>query len=371
MGIQLLMRLSKLLEDKGGSDIHLLEGERPRLRIRGDLLPIEAKDHPLITRADIEKILDTCLTPGQRATFDQTMDTDFSVELEGASGRVNAGLVNGRKLYLTMRYLPARIIPLDELGFDVPMLKALADADEGLIVVTGETSSGKTTTVAAMLDYINSTRRRAITTIENPVEYMMPSKESLVTRREVGRDTPDFRTALRSSVRKNPDVLLIGEIRDAETAAIAMSAAETGIQTYCTFHALGVLAAIVRLADILVGEGHTEDELYLRLSATLRGIVSQQLVKRVGGKTLLPVYEILNITFTEREYLREKNLARLEHSLESERNISRGLCLYRLWHQTPRPIDEETLRRLYGPQFSLAMNRMNDASGYKPLVTDM
>jgi twitching motility protein PilT len=369
--MQLLMRLSKLLEEKGGSDIHLLEGERPRLRIRGDLWPIDAKDHPLITRGDIEEILDTCLTPEQRATFDRTMDTDFSVELDGASGRVNAGLVNGRKLYLIMRYLPARIIPLDELGLDVPMLKAIADAEEGLIVVTGETSSGKTTTVAAILDYINSTRRRSITTIENPVEYMMPSKECLVTRREVGRDTPDFRTALRSSVRKNPDVLLIGEIRDAETAAIAMSAAETGIQTYCTFHALGVLAAIVRLADILVGEGHTEDELYLRLSATLRAIVSQQLVKHVGGKALLPIYEILNVTFTEREYLREKNLSRLEHSLESERNISRGLCLYRLWHQTPRPIDEETIRRIYGPQYSLAMNRLNDTSGYKPLVTDM
>lgn len=371
MEMQLLIRLAKLLEEKGGSDIHLLEGERPRLRIRGELLPIEAKDHPLITRDDIEEILDACLTVEQRATFNQTMDTDFSVELEGASGRVNAGLVNGRKLCLTMRYLPARIIPLDELGMDAPMLKAIAEADEGLIVVTGETSSGKTTTVAALLDYINRTRRRAITTIENPVEYMMPSAESLVTRREVGRDTPDFRTALRSSVRKNPDVLLIGEIRDAETAAIAMTAAETGIQTYCTFHALGVLAAIVRLADILVGEGHTEDELYLRLSATLRAIISQQLVKRVGAKTLLPIYEILNVTFTEREYLRNKNLARLEHSLETERNISKGLCLYRLWHQTPRPIDDDTIRRLYGPQYALAINRMHDTSGYKPLVSDM
>ena len=369
--MQLLARLAKLLVEKEGSDIHLLEGERPRLRIRGDLLPIEAKDHPLITRADIEAILNAGLTPEQRATFDRTMDTDFSVELEGASGRVNAGLVNGRKLYLTMRYLPSRIIPLDELGIDVPMLKAIAEADEGLVVVTGETSSGKTTTVASMLDYINRTQRRAITTIENPVEYTIPSLESLVTRREVGRDTPDFRTALRSSVRKNPDVLLIGEIRDAETAAIAMAAAETGIQTFCTFHALGVLAAIVRLADILVGEGHTEEELYLRLSTTLRAIVSQQLVKRVGGKSLLPIYEIFNVTFAEREYLRNKNLARLEHSLETEHNISRGLCLYRLWHQTPRPVDEETVQHLYGPQFHLAMNRMNDTSGYKPLLSDM
>ncbi|GAB4319247.1 MAG: type IV pilus twitching motility protein PilT [Candidatus Sumerlaeia bacterium] len=364
---RLLKAMVHLLKEHKGSDLHMLEGEPPRIRVRGDLRPIEIKDHPHVTAEDIQAILDIALTPDQKLQLEQKGDVDFSLSFEGASGRVNVGFANGRKLHLTMRYLPEQIIPLEKLGIDAEMLKQLAGNEAGLIIVAGETSSGKTTTIAAMLDYINHTRMGSITTIENPVEYVLKGDKCLITRREIGRDTPSFHDALRASVRKNPDVLLIGEIRDRETGQIALTAAETGILTFCTLHAVGAIAAITRLAHIMAGEGFKEEEFLLRLSHTLLGIIAQQLVKAVNGQYFLPLYEILNITDIERGYMRAGKFDRLEQSLESERSISLGECIYRLWQQRPRPIDEALVRRIYGSQFNQAMNVLNDPSGYKPI----
>lgn len=368
-GMQLLDKLVQVLEMKGGSDIHLLEGEPPRVRIHGDLIPIVSKEHPVVTREDIMDILDRSLAPDQRKQFEETSDVDFSLAFRNATGRVNVGYANGRRLHFVMRYLPSKIIPLDELGIDPVMLRKLAEAERGIVLVAGETSSGKTTTIAAMLDYINRTRYGSICTIENPVEYMIPSQKCLVSRREIGRDTPDFYHALRAGVRKNPDVLLIGEIRDAETAEIALSAAETGIQTFGTIHAIGAVPAVTRLQHVVGATGKQEEEFFLRLANCLRGIISQQLVKAADGKGLLPIYEILNITYAEKMYLIQRDLARLEASLEADHNISMGHCVYKLWHQKPRRIDEETIRKLYPDQFNLMMNRLSDSRGWKPLVS--
>ena len=201
-----------------------------------------------------------------------------------------------------------------------------------------------------MLDYINHTRLGAITTIENPVEYVLLGDKCLITRREIGRDTPNFQSALRATVRKNPDVLLIGEVRDVETATITLNAAETGILTFCTLHAVGVIPAITRLGYIMIGGGHNESEFLQRLSNILRGIISQQLVKAMDNKGVLPVYEILNISYSEKKYIRDRDVLRLEQSLETERNYSRGRCIYNLWYQEPRRINEETVRQLFmGP----------------------
>lgn len=368
-GMRLIDRLARLVSDRGGSDIHLLEGEAPRVRIRGDLLPLEIKDHPLVTRRDIEDVLAFALTPEQKRTFDSEADVDFSLDFQNATGRVNVGLANGRRLYLAMRYLRANIIPIEGLGIDDQMLKKLASAESGLICVAGETSSGKTTTIAAMLDFINHNRYGSITTIENPVEYTLHSDKCLLTRREIGRDTPDFFSALRASVRKNPDVMLIGEVRDRETATIALTAAETGIQSFCTLHAIGAVPAISRLAHIMIGGGGDEAEFYLRLSNCLRGIISQQLIKTADNTGVLPIYEILNITHAERNYLQMRDIHRMELSLEADHNISMGACLYSLWRQQPRRINEESVRKLYPDQYNLIMNRLLDGSGWKPLQT--
>lgn len=371
VGMMLLERVVYLVKEKNGSDIHFMEGEKPRVRLQGDLLPMDAKDHPLVTRQDILDIMEFALTPEQRANFEKSEDIDFSLDFQEATGRVNIGYANGRRLYMVMRYLRANLIPLDKIGLDADMLRKMIAAESGLIVVAGETSSGKTTTIAAMLDYINHTRLGSITTIENPVEYTIHSDKCLVTRREIGRDTPDFRTALRASVRKNPDVLLIGEVRDEETATIALTAAETGILTFCTLHAIGAIEAISRLQHIMVGGGGDEGEFHIRLANSLRGIISQQLVKSTDGSGVLPIYEILNIAYAEKNYLQKSDFGRLNHSLETDRNISMGMCIYRLWHQTPRRINEDTIRKMYGDQYNLMMNRLNDPSGWKPVVASM
>ncbi|MBX7244924.1 MAG: Flp pilus assembly complex ATPase component TadA [Candidatus Sumerlaeaceae bacterium] len=373
-GMLLLERIVALVKDKNGSDIHLMEGERPRVRIQGDLLPIESKDHPVVTRRDIEEIMEFALAQDQLDEFRKHADSDFSMDFEDATGRINVGFANGRRYYLVMRYLRANLIPIDKIGVDADMLKKLIATESGLIIVAGETSSGKTTTIAAMLDYINHNRLGSITTIENPVEYTIHSDKCLVTRREIGRDTPDFAHALRASVRKNPDVLLIGEVRDQETATIALNAAETGIMSFCTLHAIGAIPAISRLQHIVLGAGAAsggEGEFHARLATTLRGIISQQLLKAVDGSGVFPIYEILNITYAEKNYLRQSDFGRLEQSLETDRNISMGNCVYRLWHQKPRRINEDTIRRLYGDQYNLMMNRLNDLSGWKPLAAAM
>lgn len=368
-GMRLLERVVLLVHDKAGSDIHLLEGERPRVRLRGDLLPLDIKDHPLVTRNDIEDIMRFALTPDQKRIFEKHEDVDFSLDFHQATGRINVGYANGRRLHLVMRYLPANIIPIDGLGINPDMLRKIAAVESGLIMVAGETSSGKTTTIAALLDYINHNRLGSILTIENPVEYTLQSDKCLISRREIGRDTPDFFSALRASVRKNPDVLLIGEIRDHETASIALTAAETGIQTFCTLHAIGAVPAMTRLGNIMVTGGADEAEFRIRLANTLRAIISQQLVKSCDNTGLLPVYEILNVTHMEKNYILAADISRLEQSLEADHNISMGHCVYNLWQEKPRRIDNDTIKRIYGDQFNLMMNRLGDRAGWKPVTT--
>lgn len=369
-GIVLLEQLVKLVETKRGSDIHLLEGERPRVRIHGELIPVDVKGHETVTRQDILDVLEGALQPEQRRIFDEKSDIDFSLEFADATGRVNVGYANGRRLHFVMRYLQRNIIPIDGLGIDPAMLRRLAETENGVIIVAGETSSGKTTTIAAMLDHINHLRQGSILTIENPVEYYLASNKCLITRREIGRDTPDFSSALRATVRKNPDVLLIGEVRDAETANIALSAAETGIQTFCTLHAIGAVPAVLRLHNLMTGSGTLDEgEFRLRISQSLRGIISQQLVRAADGDGVIPIYEVLNITYAEKSYLHDFDMTRLEHSLEADHNISMGQCVYNLWYATPRRINEDTIRRLYPDQYSLMMNRLGDVKGWKPLVT--
>ena len=370
-GMALLERITMLVAERGGSDIHMLEGERARVRLRGDLIPLESKEHPVVTRADIEDVLARALTPDQRRVFEESSDIDFSLDFPGASGRVNVGMANGRRLHLVMRYLRTDVIPIDAIGIDAAMLRALADGEGGVVIVAGETSSGKTTTIAAMLDHINHTRAGSIQTIENPVEYHIPPDRCMITRREIGRDTPDFATALRASVRKNPDVLLIGEVRDRESANIAITAAETGIHTFCTLHAMGSVPAITRLRNMMSAGGAGDmAEFHGRLAQCLRGIVSQRLMKATDGG-IVPIFEILNMEYTERNYLRDGDFARLEQCLESDHNVSTGHCVYRLWHAEPRRIDEAMVRLVFGDRYHLMMNRLADPVTWHPLVTGL
>jgi pilus retraction protein PilT len=337
--MQLLSALVRLIDQKGGSDVHMIEGQPACVRLDGNLVPVPRDGKEIIvSRADIESVLAT-LPSQQKEQFDEDWDVDFSLNFENASGRVNVGMTNQGRLSLTMRYLRHTIPGMEELGIEVSHLRKLAGHDRGLVIVAGETGSGKTTTIATMLENINTTRSGKILTSENPVEYIFQRKKCLIEQREIGRDVKAFDRALKYALRKNPNVYLLGEVRDAITARAALEASETGILTFCTIHALNALPAINRMANMVVSDGRmTEDDFYLHLSQALRGIVAQRLVRRVGGGRT-PVYEIFHLTAVNSEFLREKDYGKLERSLFQETNVHQHRCIHRLIHMDPCPIE--------------------------------
>ncbi len=337
--MKLLEALVQLVDRRGGSDIHMIEGQPASVRLDGKLVPIprEGKDI-IVAREDITSVLET-LPEQQRHEFDQWWDVDFSLNFGKASGRVNIGMSNQGKLSLTMRYLRHEIPSMEELGIEVSHLTKLSAHDRGLVIVAGETGSGKTTTIASMLNFINETRQGKILTTENPVEYIHQRKKCLIEQREIGRDAKDFDSALKYALRKNPNAYLLGEVRDALTAKAALEAAETGILTFCTIHALNALPAINRMANMVVGARiMTEQDFYLHMSQALRGIVAQRLVSKVGGGRT-PVYEIFHLTAVNAGYLAEKDFPQLERSLFQETNVHMHRCLHRLLHEKPLKID--------------------------------
>ena len=372
--MQLLQALVRLVDQKGGSDIHMIEGQPACVRIDGNLLPVP-KDGKEITvkRADIESVLKT-LPKQQQEEFEENWDVDFSENFEKASGRVNVGYTNQGKLSLTMRYLRHDIPSMEELGIETDHLLKLASHDRGLVIVAGETGSGKTTTIASMLDHINEVRQGKILTTEEPVEYIHSHRNCLIEQREIGRDVKKFETALKYALRKNPNAYLLGEVRDAVTARAALEASETGILTFCTIHALNALPAVNRLANMVVSEGTmSEDDFYLHLSQALRGIVAQRLVQRVGGGRC-PVYEIFHLTAVNANFLREKDFDRLERSLYQETNVHQHRCLHRLIHTDPCPVefdqhDGGILVELLGDMWKQIYENELKYDRYKPPAT--
>lgn len=337
--MKLLSALVTLIDQKGGSDIHLLEGQPACVRIDGKLIPVPRDGKEIVVaREDIESVLAT-LPMAQKRLFDENWDVDFSLNFDNASGRVNIGYTNGGKLSLTMRYLRHTIPAMEELGIEVSHLAKLASHDRGLVIVAGETGSGKTTTIAAMLDSINQTRQGKILTTENPVEYIFKRKKCLIEQREIGRDCVDFDSALKYALRKNPNAYLLGEVRDVQTARAALEASETGILTFCTIHALNALPAIARFANMVVSDGRmTEDDFYLHLSQSLRGIIAQRLIPKVGGGRV-PVYEVFHVTAVNANFILERDYMKLERSLFQETNVHQHRCIHRILHQKPIPVE--------------------------------
>ena len=336
--MKLLEALVRLIDQRGGSDIHMIEGQPACIRLDGKLVPIPKDGKEIIVaREDIESVIAT-LPMQQKREFEENWDVDFSLNFQKASGRVNVGMTNQGRLSLTMRYLRHDIPDMEDLGIEVIHLKKLASHDRGLIIVAGETGSGKTTTIATMLNYINKSRQGKILTTENPVEYILARDKCLIEQREIGRDVRQFDMALKYALRKNPNAYLLGEVRDSITARAALEAAETGILTFCTMHALNALPALARLSNLVVGDGRmTEEDFYLHLSQALRGIIAQRLVSKVGGGRT-PVYEVFHVTAVNASFILERNFAKLERSLYQETNVHQHRCIHHLLHMIPCPI---------------------------------
>jgi twitching motility protein PilT len=272
---------------QGCSDIHLAVGVPPMLRMNGDLLPIKFRE---LSETELEAYLLEILTANQKEILNQGHDLDFSyVAEEGGRFRVNV-FRKATGYGAVFRFIPGEVPTLDQLNVP-PVLKKFCDYHQGMVLVTGSTGTGKSTTLAAMIDHLNSERALNIISLEDPVEFVHPSKKSQVIQREVGTHVGSFADGVRSAMREDPDVILVGELRDAETISMAMTAAETGHLVLGTLHTTGAVKTIDRIIDALPGELREQTKGFLAMS--LKAVVTQVLVKTPDGRGRRAILEIL------------------------------------------------------------------------------
>jgi twitching motility protein PilT len=306
-----LPNLLKATLDLGGSDLHLSIGSPPQVRVDGRLQPL---DLPALTPDVTRSLAYSVLTDAQRRTFEESCELDLAFSLP-AIGRVRCNVFNQKGAVASVcRPIPQKIRTLEDLGMP-PVLAHLADRPRGLVLVTGPTGSGKSTTLAAMLDRINDARPAHILTIEDPIEYLHTHKRSLVNQRELHSDTQTFTTALRAALREDPDVVLIGEMRDLETMEAAMTLAETGHLTLATLHTNSAAQTVTRIIDAF--PAHQQPQVRTQLSLVLEGVVCQALVPRAAGQGRVAVLEVLVATPGIRNLIRDDKVHQIYGAMQT------------------------------------------------------
>src|ERR671919_1014352 len=290
MGFDINQALAYMVE-REGSDLHIKAEAPPVARVHGDLWAVQGAD-PL-GPSETQKALQEITAPEVLAEFEENGEADFSYELEGVSRfRVNAYRQRGA-VSIALRAIPFQVRTIDDLGLP-EVVRRLAEEPRGIILLTGTTGSGKSTTLAAMIDQINSTRARHVVTMEDPIEYLHRDKLSIINQREVGSDTESFARAMKRVLRQDPDVILIGEMRDEETVRTALSAAETGHLVLSTVHTLDATETINRIVDFF--PPHLQHQARVMLATTLRGAIAQRLVPDSTEDGRVPASEILIVT---------------------------------------------------------------------------
>ena len=275
---------------QGCSDVHLAVGVPPMLRLHGDLMPIKFRD---LGDTELETYVEEILLESQRERFSSGQDLDFSyVSEDGGRFRVNV-FRKDTGIGATFRHIPTDIPSMDRLGLP-PIVEKFCDFHQGMVLVTGSTGTGKSTTLASMIDHLNSTRSLNIISLEDPIEFVHASKRSQVIQRELGTHIPSFAEGVRAAMREDPDVILVGELRDAETITMAMTAAETGHLVLGTLHTTGAVKTVDRIIDALPAEEREQTKSFL--SQSLQGVVTQNLVKTPEGRGRIAVLEILVMT---------------------------------------------------------------------------
>jgi twitching motility protein PilT len=304
----LLVRVLEL----GGSDLHLTVNAPPAVRVRGDIQMIEG--YAELTPTQLQETIYGVMTERQRKTFEENLELDFAYAVPGhARFRVNV-FQQRESLGAVMRAIPWEIKPLDELGM-APVVESFAHLKRGLVLVTGPTGSGKSTTLAALIDKINRTRRGHIMTIEDPIEFLHRHRGCLVNQREVGQDTHGFRGALKHVLRQDPDVILVGELRDLDTISVALTAAETGHLVFATLHTQSAQDTITRVVDVFPAD--QQQQVRTQLAATLQGVLCQTLVKTVDGKGRAAAVEIMVCNSGIRAMIRDDKLQQIQGALQS------------------------------------------------------
>jgi twitching motility protein PilT len=307
MGITELLGFSV---KQGASDLHITAGMPPLIRVDGDMRKISV---PPMDHKEVHALIYEIMTDKQRKDYEQFMETDFSFEVPGlARFRVNAFNQN-RGAAAVFRTIPSKVLSMEQLGMGA-VFKQVSDLARGLVVVTGPTGSGKSTTLAAMMDYVNSTRYEHILTIEDPIEFVHESKKCLVNQREVHRDTLGFQEALRSALREDPDIILVGELRDLETIRLALTAAETGHLVFGTLHTTSAAKTIDRIIDVFPAA--EKSMVRSMLSESLQAVISQALLKKTGGGRIA-AHEIMIGTPAIRNLIREDKVAQMYSAIQT------------------------------------------------------
>jgi twitching motility protein PilT len=309
----------KLGTQQGCSDVHLAVGVPPMLRMHGDLLPIKFRD---VREAELEGYIAEILTRSQNEHFAKGNDLDFSyVSAEGGRFRVNV-YRKETGIGATFRAIPSTVPTLEKLALP-PVVTKLCDFHQGMVLVTGSTGTGKSTTLAAMIDHLNSTRRLNIISLEDPIEFVHPSKQSQVIQRELGTHIPSFAEGVRAAMREDPDVILVGELRDAETISMAMTAAETGHLVLGTLHTTGAVKTIDRVIDALPVEEREQTKSFL--AGNLLAVVTQILVKTADGHGRKAICEILMMTKAIAKLIQTEQTHQIPSQLQTGRDLGMQL----------------------------------------------
>jgi len=304
---QILLRM----KDMGASDLHLTVGQPPKVRIHGELHPL---NNTVITDGQLADILQELCTPAQWKSFLRDHDLDFAYAIPGYARFRTNYLVQQHGIGAVLRMIPDQMLSFEELGLPNAVLQ-FVQLNFGLILVTGPTGSGKTTTLASIIDYINEHYTKHIVTIEEPIEFVHQHKKSLVTQREVGLHTKSFSRALRSAMRMDPNVILIGEMRDTETISLALTCAEMGILVFGTLHTNSASKTVDRIVDVFPAE--EQARIRTMLASSLQGVIAQQLLRRADGSGRVAAFEILVGNPALGNLIRTSQTAKIESMIQS------------------------------------------------------
>lgn len=313
-----LIAILKVAYETGASDIHLVAGHPPVMRVHQVITPM---DFPVLTKEVARKFVEQMAAPDALAAFDKQKDSDFSFAVDGLSRyRVNAHMQGGR-CAMALRAIKSKVPPLSALSLP-EVIQRLTYLPRGLVLVTGDTGSGKSTTLAAMIEAMNQRYKKHILTLEDPVEYRFESKECLIEQRELGQDMPSFASGLKHALRQDPDIILVGEMRDLETTALAISAAETGHLVLSTLHTVNASQTVERIIDMY--PAGQQNQIRSMLSCTLQAVLSQTLFARIDRPGMIPAVEVLLCTPAVRNLIRENRTFEIPNVIDTGRNL--GMC---------------------------------------------
>jgi len=305
-----LHQLLKILVESNGSDLHITTNSSPQIRVDGKLTPL---DFPQMNQVETKQLCYSVLTDAQKHKFEEDNELDLSFGVKGLSRFRGNIFIQRGAVAGVFRVIPYKILTFEELGLP-PVVPALAAKSRGLILVTGPTGSGKSTTLASIIDYINMNRHEHIVTIEDPIEYLHPHKGCLVNQREVGADTKGFKNALRYVLRQDPDVVLVGELRDLETIEAALTLSETGHLCLATLHTNSCVQTINRIVDVF--PPHQQSQIRAQLSFVLEGVISQLLIPKLNSKGRAMALEIMVPNAAIRNLIREDKVHQIYSQMQ-------------------------------------------------------